>query len=249
MPAMFAVADRERLRDWVLARARADTRVVAGAIVGSLVDSDGDRWADLDLTFGVAEGVSVGRVLEDFTHPLVEHFDAIPLFDLPAGPTIYRVFVLPGCLQFDLSFTPAAEFAAQGPKFRLLFGQSVERPHPEPPPAPQLFGYGVHHAIRARVCIERGRFWQAEYWISALRDHALTLACRARGLPAYFARGFDELPEDVRTHALPALPAALNRDELLRALHAAVDLLLRESTEIAVLAATLEPRLRELVAV
>src|SRR5262245_16006971 len=130
---MFSVADREHLRDWVIARARADSRIVAGAVVGSLAGSGGDRWSDLDLTFGVADGVSVGRVLEDFTHPLVEHFDAVPLFDLPSGPTIYRVFVLPGALQFDLSFTPSSEFAALGPKFQLLFGESVTRPHPEPP--------------------------------------------------------------------------------------------------------------------
>src|SRR5436190_14787014 len=246
---MFTVADRERLRDSVLERARADTRILAGAIVGSLADSDGDPWADLDLTFGVADGVSLGRVLEDFTHPLVEDFDAIPLFDLPSGATIYRVFVLPGALQFDLSFTPASEFAALGPKFRLLFGDAVQRPHPEPPPAAQLFGYGVHHALRARACVERGRYWQAEYWISALRDHALTLACRARGLPASYGRGFDDVPDDVRRRPRPALPTALTRDELLRALTAAIDLLLSESTEIPDLAASLEPRLRESFAV
>ncbi len=33
----------------------------------------------------------------------------------------------------------------------------------------------VHHAVRARICIERGRYWQAEYWIS----DALLTALRA----------------------------------------------------------------------
>jgi hypothetical protein len=243
---MFSGSDRERLRDWVIARARADARVVAGAVIGSLADSDGDRWSDLDLTFGVVDGDSVQTVLDDFTGPLVEQFGAVPLFDLPAGPTIYRVFMLPGCLQFDLSFAPASEFAALGPKFRLLFGTPVERPHPGPPAASQLFGYAVHHAVRARVCIERGRFWQAEYWLSALRDHALTLACRSRGLPAYFGRGFDDLPDDVRGRARPAVPASLDRDELLRALGSAVGLLLSEATEVRDLAEKLERHLHDL---
>ena len=84
------------------------------------------------------------------------------LFDLPSGPTIYRVLLLSGCLQFDLSFTPASQFGALGPKFKLLFGESMEKPFVQEPLAKELFGYPVHHALRARFCIERGRYWQAE---------------------------------------------------------------------------------------
>ncbi len=90
------------------------------------------------------------------------------------------MFLLPGCLQFDLSFTPASVFGAGGPKFRLLFGDAVEKPYAGPPDAHELFGYAVHHALRARVCIERGRYWQAEHWISGVRDYALSLACAVR---------------------------------------------------------------------
>ena len=81
-----------------------------------------------------------------------------------------------------LSFTPASEFGALGPKFKLLFGAAVQRPHPERPTAHHLFGLGVHHAVRARFCIERGRPWQAQYWIGGVRDQALLLACLRRGL-------------------------------------------------------------------
>src|SRR5689334_15086681 len=195
---MFSVNDRERVRDYVLQLASSDTRVVAGAVVGSLALSDGDRWSDLDLTFAVADNLSMDDVLEDWTRNIVEKFDAAHLFDLPSGPSIYRVFLLPGCLQFDLSFTPAAKFGANGPKFKLLFGNAVEKPYTQPPSAHELFGYAVHHALRARFCIERGRFWQAEYWISATRDYALSLACLRHQLPAVQGRGFDELPADVR---------------------------------------------------
>jgi hypothetical protein len=99
----------------------------------------------------------------------------------------------------DLSVTPASQFRALGPEFRLLFGEASEPNHVQPPQAQQLFGYAVHHALRARFSIERGRLWQAEYWVSGVRDHALSLACRRRGLPAYHGRGFDLLPEKVRT--------------------------------------------------
>jgi hypothetical protein len=243
---MFSIEDRERVRDRVLELASSDERVVAGAVVGSLALDDGDRWSDLDLTFAVADDVPVLEVLEDWTCRLVNDCDGVHLFDVPSGASIYRVFMLPGCLQFDLSFTPAAEFGAIGPKFRMLFGNAVEKPHARPPSAHELFGYAVHHAMRARACIERGRYWQAEYWVSGVRDHALSLACRRRGLPARYGRGVDDLPVDVHDPFLGALVCSLNRDELLRALGAALTGLLREAGEVQDLAARVEPQLREL---
>jgi hypothetical protein len=245
---MFTLRDRERLRDRMLELASSDPRVVAGAVVGSLASDDGDRWSDLDLTFAVADGVPVVDVLQDWTRTLAEEFDAAHLFDLPAGGFIYRVFLLPGNLQFDLSFAPASEFGAMGPKFRLLFGRAVEKPHVQPPRAHELFGYAVHHALRARFCIERGRFWQAEYWISGVRDYALSLACRRRDLPAYFGRGFDELPAEVRDGFRPALVRSPERDDLLRALGAAIAGLLLEAQDVPELAAKVTPQLRELTA-
>jgi hypothetical protein len=245
---MFTIKDRDRLRDRVLELAGSDPRVVAGAVLGSLAHDEGDRWSDLDLTFAVADGLPVRDVLEDWTRTLAGEFDAAHLFDLPSGSTIYRVFLLPGCLQFDLSFTPASQFGALGPKFRLLFGRSVALPNAQPPPARELFGYAVHHALRARVCIERGRYWHAEYWISGVRDYALSLACLRRGLPARFGRGFDDLPLEVRDRFKGALATSLEPDELLRALGCTIEGLLREGDQVPDLLAKVEPQLRELVA-
>ncbi|HEY7341015.1 MAG TPA: hypothetical protein VH591_09050 [Ktedonobacterales bacterium] len=246
---MFTVDDRNRVRDRVLALAAADPRVVAGAVVGSLALHEGDCWSDLDLTFAVADDVPVADVLADWTQTLVDECDAALLFDLPAGASIYRVFMLPGCLQFDLSFTPAAAFGATSPKFRLLFGKAVTKPH-TPAPAPQeLFGYAVHHALRARFCIERRRVWQAEYWLSGVRDYALHLACLQHDLPARNGRGFDDLPADVLAVFAGALARSLDPTELLRALEVAVSGLLREAAhapEIAETVEQVEPQLREL---
>jgi predicted nucleotidyltransferase len=243
---VFSVRDRDRVRDRVLEMASSDARVVAGAIVGSLARGDGDRWSDLDLTFAVAEGVPIPHVLEDWTRRLAEEFHAVQLFDLPSSGTIYRVFLLPGCLQFDLSFSSASEFGAIGPNFRMLFGTAIEKPFARPPSAHELFGYAVHHAVRARFCIERGRYWESEYWISGVRDSALSLACRRRDLPARYGRGFDSLPADVRNAFTGALVQALDREGLLRALGSAIDGLLREGDEVQELAARVEPQLRQL---
>lgn len=244
--ALFTVAFREQVRARVLELARADAHIVAGAAVGSLALGGGDRWSDLDLTFGVAEGNPLSAVLEEWTETLLREFEAVHLFDLPSGPSIYRVFLLPGCLQFDLSFTPAAQFGATGPKFELLFGRAVTKPFAPTPPAQELFGYAVHHALRARFCIERGKLWQAEYWLSSLRNYGLSLACHARGLPVSHARGYDQLPAEVLDPFKGALAASVERGELLRALGAAIEALLMQTGEVRELAAQLEPALRGL---
>ena len=245
---MFSIKDRNLLRDHVLQLARSDSRVVAGAIVGSLALSDGDRWSDIDLTFSVADEFPLSDVLEDWTSNITKNFDAIQLFDLPSGTSIYRVFLLPGCLQFDLSFTPASSFGATGPKFMLLFGASVEKPYSQPPAARELFGYAVHHALRARFCIERGRYWQAEYWISATRDYALHLACLRRNLPAYQGRGFDDLPSEIQSIFSNSLVTKMTPDELLRALGCVIEGLLHETDGVQELAIKVKPQLLELAA-
>ncbi len=245
---MVTVTDRDHVRDRVLALASEDPRIVAGAVVGSMALAPGDRWSDLDLTFAVAAGASVAEVLEAWTKTLTEALAAIPLFDVISGPSHYRVFLLPGCLQVDLSFTPAAQFGASGPKFKLLFGQAAPRPHAPPPDPREVFGHAVHHALRARFCIARGRYWHAHYWLNSLRDCALSLACRRRGLPAHYGRGFDDLPSDVLEAFRGSLTAAFTPDALLRALAVAVEGLLAEGGEAGDLAVRAGPELRTLIA-
>src|SRR5213592_568151 len=148
----------------MLQLAEEDERVVAGAAVGSFAVGTGDRFSDLDLTFGIADGVPVAHVLDRWTRTLTEELAAVQLADLEVGPTIYRVFLLPDALQFDLSMTSAAEFRPAGPRFQLLFGKTAsdERQVARPPGglfihtpavAEDIFGWGVIYALHARACI------------------------------------------------------------------------------------------------
>src|SRR5919199_689462 len=218
----------------MLRLAEHDARVVAGAAVGSLAVGTGDRFSDVDLTFGIADPTPVAEVRDDWTRVLIEELDAIHLADLEREPTIYRVFLLPDALQLDLSMTPAAQFRPGGPRFRLLFGATAEPDAAEAPGAPaaaDLFGWGVIYAVHTRACIERGRLWQAEHYVGAVRDHALSLACLRHGLPAVQARGYDDLSAETlrrfeHTHVGAAEPAALRA-----ALTAAARALVREGAE------------------
>jgi len=247
---VFTVEQRDALRERVLILAEKDQRIVAGAAVGSLALGGGDRFSDLDLTFAVAEDVPVAEVLDDWTHTLNDELAAVHLVDLERGPTIYRVFLLPDALQFDLSLTPAARFAPAGPRFRLLFGETAEGEPaggPKPPAAGDLFGWGVIYGVHARSCIERGRVWQAEHYVGAVRDHALSLACLRRDLPAVQARGYDDLPAETLASFNGTHVASLEPERLRRALSAAMRVLLHEGKEAGVPSAdTVAERLAEL---
>ena len=231
---MFTVEQRDALRERVLTLAEKDQRVVAGAAVGSLALGGGDRFSDLDLTFAVADDVPVAEVLDDWTRTLSDQLAAVQLVDLVRGPTIYRVFLLPDALQFDLSLTPAARFVPAGPRFRLLFGDTavgVSADGRNPPAAGDLFGWGVIYGLHARTCIERGRVWQAEHYIGAVRDHALSLACLRRELPAEQARGYDDLPADTLASFNVTHVGSLEPEALRGALSAAVRAVLHEGRE------------------
>jgi hypothetical protein len=237
---VFTVEQRDALRERVLTLAEEDDRVVAGAVVGSLAVDSADRFSDLDLTFAIA--AQVADVLDDWTRTLVDELDAVQLADLERGPTTYRVFLLPDALQLDLSMTPATAFRPAGPRFRLLFGETaaseVATPPiagdlfiPTPPVEGPIFGWAVIYALHARACIERGRAWQAEHYVGAVRDHALSLACLRQGLPAVQARSYDDLPAETLTRFEAAHVGTVEPAALRSALAASVVALMTEGAE------------------
>jgi hypothetical protein len=172
-------------------------------------------------------------VLDDWTRTLVDEHDAVHLTDLERGPTTYRVFLLPDALQFDLSMTPAAQFRPAGPRFRLLLGEIApgETAASTGPVADDLFGWGVIYALHARACIERGRVWQAEHYVGAVRDHGLSLACIREGVSAVQARGYDDLSADTLARFEDAHVGAAEPGALRAALAAGVRALMREGAE------------------
>lgn len=241
---MFTVEQRDALRECVLRLAEEDDRVIAGAAVGSLAVDGGDRFSDLDLAFGITDRIPVTEVLDAWTTTLIDELGAVRLADLQHGPRIYRVFLLPEALQLDLSMTSAAQFRPAGPRFRLLFGRTaagqsaVPTPTgalfiPTPPVAEDIFGWGVIYALHARACIHRRRLWQAEHYVGAVRDHALSLVCLRQGLPAVQARGYDDLPAETLARFEDTHVGALEPEALGAALAASVLALMQEGAHAA----------------
>ena len=211
-----------------MAAAQADERLSGVALTGSAARGALDRWSDIDLAFGVADPAALQPALSDWTDRMYREHGAVHSFDVTRGPWVYRVFLLESTLQVDLAFAPAAKFGALSATFRLLSGTSVELPQGEPPAAAEMIGLGWLYALHSRSCIERGKVWQAEFMISAVRDQALALAALRHGLPAVQGRGFDGLPPDVRSNFESALVRSIDTHELKRAFRVAAACLLSE---------------------
>ena len=180
---------------------------------------------------------SGSRTACPLTAELERSLDAVHLFDLPLLSTVYRVFLLPGSLQVDLSFTPGAEFGPLGPRFALLFGTAVERQQPPGATARHLFELPVHQAVRGVVL---RRAWPAVAG-RVLDQRRARPGARSR-LPAPRAGG--RLRPWVRpaARAEDAMVRAIERRELLRALGSAVEVLLIETGELPDLAARVADR-------
>lgn len=219
---------REDVRSRLLERARTDARIAGAAITGSGAGDRGDRWSDIDLFFGLADGVAVAEAVSDWSGFVYEELGALHHFELHAGSAIYRAFLLGGMLEVDLGFSPIDEFRPLGDgDFKVVFGHARARQR-RTTDAEHLIGLAWHHVRHARVCIERNAVWQAEYWISAARDQILTLACLRLGYATSYGKGFDDLPTDILHPAEDPLVHKLNVDELFRALQVVTRVLLRE---------------------
>jgi predicted nucleotidyltransferase len=244
---MFTPEDRTRLRDALIAAARADPRIAAAALTGSAAVNAEDRWSDIDLALSVAADADREQVVADWTKRMYRDGGAVHHLDVHFEETLFRVFLLKSTLQVDLAFWPATEFGAIGPTFQLLFGTANQRPVRPPPAAAGLIGMGWLYALHARSSIERGRAWQAEYMISGLRDQVLALACLRHGVPAVEGRGIDRLPPEATAAVAAGLVRSLDAAELRRAFGVVTEALIAEIKGAdAGLAARLAAPLREL---
>jgi hypothetical protein len=225
---VFSAGERDSIRERLLGLAEDDPAVSGAAVTGSHAVDGGDRWSDIDLVFGI-EG-PLDSAMRRWTELLYRDFAAVHHWDLPAGSAVYRVFLLPGLLEVDIGFAPAAEFGPDGPSWRTVFGHPAQAREAPSPGRQTLAGLGWHHALHAWVSIQRHRWWQAEHWIGALRGQILALACLRLGHPSSYAKGAHLLPADVTAPLTATLVRALDEAELTRALGAATAALVAELT-------------------
>jgi len=240
---MFTPEQRDRTRAQLLAHAKADDSIVGLAFTGSHATGDGDRWSDTDIVLSVRG--EVAEAVRRWTAWIHDEFGARHHWDLGAGGTsVIRVFLLPGWVELDVTFSPEPEFGARGPQWRTVFGSPQAQSPFAPPDRNTVIGFAWHHALHARICVERGRNWQAAHWINTLRDQLITLACLRLDLPTAYSKGAHLLPDEVTAPLEPTLVRSLAEAELRRALSATIT---AATTELDVSAPELATRLRPML--
>lgn len=86
---------------------------------------------------------------------------------------------------------------------------------------------------------------QAEHYVVAVRDHALSLACCNRGLPPAQARSYDDLPAESLVRSEAAHVGTVDPAALRSALGVSVVALIREGLPHALIVAERLAELRE----
>lgn len=244
---MFSIADRERLREDLIATARTDEGVVGAALVGSAATGREDAWSDIDLMLQIRDGADPGAVAERWTADFYARHGAVHHLDVVAGGVLYRVFLLESSLQVDVSFWPHDQFRATEPGFKVVFGTPNPSTEPKAPDPAQMIGMGWLCALHARSAIERGRHWQAAMMLDRLRDELLALACVRHGLNHHHGREADRLPPEVLEALHHARAVSVDSAALIRSKRALLDCFAAEvALHDRALAGRLQPALDDL---
>lgn len=237
---MCGAERRHAVRDRLLALAAEDPVIAGAAVTGSVATGNADDWSDLDLALGVDDH-DLTATLDRWTRIMINEFDAVHHWDLPAGGWVYRVFLLPDLLEVDVGFALAAEWGPRADSWQTIFGDPAEIPFPAPAFDPRTWtGHLWHHLLHARISIERGQGLQAAYWIGAARDLVIESATRRHRLPTAYAKGAHRLPPTKIAVLEATLVGSTDQVALRRALAAMITV---ATAEIAIVAPASAERL------
>lgn len=251
--------DRERQDaiDQLVRLLSADGRIVAVVLVGSMAGDKTDRWSDIDLEVAVDGSADTAAVAADWVRRMYADFDVAHHFEVSFGATLVRGFLLKGVLEVDLSFETIDQLSVWEPS-RLLFDRAgagaaaLARPaewKPQPPDYVGESGFTWHDVLHACAAVERGRPWQAVFYMQRIRNRALSLASERHGSYADFFDYVDDLPAEEREPLESSLVGSLERTDLIVAVESATRGYLAELRRgDPALAGRLEPPLLQMVA-
>ena len=231
----YTEADRQSILDRAVELLKADPRVEAAAITGSLGSGTADRWSDFDLDAILACGITADEVAEDWDALAYREWPVVHHYSTSFGSTLVRGYILQNGLLADMAFTPGDEFSVWAP-VRIAFDRSGRasrtaaswRPWAPTPDWSGEAGFALHDVLHGSVAARRGRPWQALYFLGRIRNRTLALASERHGFDSEDAAHVDDLPPgdlDAVTRTLVSTPDAA---ALLGAVALATDAFLSE---------------------
>jgi hypothetical protein len=225
---LFGERDRETALTRALELLKADPRIEAAILAGSLGLQSMDRWSDLDLDAVIRAGESTERVASDWVDLVYREWPVVHHYETSFGSSLVRGFLLDNGLVLDFGFDPVEDFSVWAP-VRVAFDRTgtATRAAAAPEewtPTPDWrgeSGFAWHDVLHACSAAARGKGWQSLYFIQRVRNRTLALACERHGLDADEFKHTDELPAEEREPVLASLVGDLSTPSLLSAVEAA----------------------------
>ena len=232
---IFTASDRDATLARVLELLEADPRIEAAVITGSLGRDQADRWSDFDLDAVVADGAECEEVAAEWVEWLYRELPVAHHYETAFGTSLVRGFLLSNGLLADLGFTPSADFSVWAP-VRVAFDRTGKataaaaamEPWSPTPDWRGEAGFAFHDVLHACTAANRGRPWQALYYLQRVRTRTLALASERHGFESDEFRHVDDLPPSERDPLLATLVTELDRASLLRAIEIATRAFLAE---------------------
>jgi len=232
---IYTAADRDARLARAIELLRADPRVEAAVITGSIGRGEADRWSDFDLDAVIADDASCDEVARDWETIAYREWPVAHHYATAFGSSLVRGFLLENGLLADLGFTPVADFTAWAP-LRVAFDRAgtvtkaVEawQPWIPEPDWRGESGFAAHDVLHACVAANRGRLWQSHYYLGRIRNRTLSLASERHGWDADDFTRVDDLPPAELDPLRASLVSALERPALLDAIDVATEAFLAE---------------------
>lgn len=233
--AIFTPTDRDETLARVLTLLETDPRIEAAVLTGSLGAGRADRWSDMDVAGVVGGGESCEEVAADWVARIYRELPVAHHYETAFGTTLVRGFLLDSGLVVDLAFTPSGDFSVWAPvqvAFDRTGTASKAADSPESwSPTPDWrteAGFAWHDVLHGCVAANRGKPWQALYYLQRVRNRTLALASERHGFDADEFTHVDELPPNERDPLLATLVSDLERASLLYAIEVAARAFLDE---------------------
>jgi len=223
---MFTETDRAAALARAVELLTDDRRVEAVVLTGSLGRGQGDRWSDIDLDAVIADEADVDAVTTEWETLAYREWPVVHHYATEFGTTRVRGFLLRDALLLDLAFQPVGDFEAWAP-VQVLFDRTgrvtkvAEKwaPWSPTPDWRSEAGFAAHDVLHAWVAANRGRKWQAAYFLQRIRNRALALASERHGFDSDDFARVDDVPADETSPMEATLVPNLRSDVL----HEAID--------------------------
>ena len=227
---------RQETLEKLLEALESDHRIGGVLLVGSGAYGFKDEFSDIDLAVVVSEGQDAISVFRDWESVIRNLLPVLWCFTDIRGPEVgLYAFILEDFLEVDISFQSLAMLSARSPNWRVhldKIGQIQEilraswlektEPNLETLYARRLDSIW-HYVTHVAVSIKRGHLWRAMHYLEEIRNRTIELEGCACNRQTHHFREVDQLPSARLSALEQTLPTRLERNELVRALYAAMD--------------------------